>query len=137
MAVSADLDRRVRARAEGRYEYCHLPQSAYPWTFEIDHIIAEQHRGKTQMANLALACPRCNKAKGPNLSGIDSKTRQLTRLFHPRRDRWGEHFRWHGSRLMGVSAVGRVTIQVLKMNEPTVIQLRRVLIAEGQMRTKD
>ena len=38
---------------------------AYPGLRQIDHIIAEQHRGKTQLGNLCLACPRCNKNKGP------------------------------------------------------------------------
>src|SRR5437868_1351097 len=109
MAVPIELDRRVRERAQELCEYCRLPQAVYPWTFQIDHIVAEQHRGKTQMNNLALACPRCNRAKGPNLSGIDTQTRRLTPLFHPRRDRWTDHFRWRGPRLLGVSPVGRVT----------------------------
>ena len=131
MAVSLVLDRRVRERANGLCEYCRIPQAAYPWTFQIDHVIAEQHHGKTQMANLALACPRCNRCKGPNLSGIDMQTRQLTPLFHPRRDRWADHFRWRGPRLIGLTPIGRVTVQVLQINHPDDIRLRRTLIAEG------
>jgi hypothetical protein len=38
-----DLDRRVRARARHRCEYCHLPQTSYLLRFQINHIIAEQH----------------------------------------------------------------------------------------------
>jgi hypothetical protein len=131
MAISPLLDRRVRERAKGLCEYCRVPQAAYPWTFQIDHIIAEQHHGKTQMMNLALACPRCNRCKGPNLSGIDTQTRQLTPLFHPRRERWAEHFRWRGPRLIGLTPVGRVTVQVLQINHRDDILLRRTLIAEG------
>lgn len=131
MAVSSELDRRVRERAKGLCEYCRLPQIAYPLTFQIDHIIAEQHRGKAILNNTALACPRCNRRKGPNLSGIDIQTRQMTRLYHPRRDRWSEHFRWRGPRLIGLTPIGRVTIQVLNINHPDDIPLRRLLIAEG------
>jgi hypothetical protein len=105
--------------------------AAYPWTFQVDHIIAEQHRGKTQLNNSSLACPRCNRRKGPNLSGIDIQTRQLTPLYHPRRDRWSDHFRWRGPRLIGLTPIGRVTIQVLNINHPDDIKLRRMLIAEG------
>jgi hypothetical protein len=39
----------------------------------------------------------CNTRKGPNLSGLDPQTGELTRLFHPRQDRWQDHFRWEGS----------------------------------------
>ena len=131
MSVSTELDRRVRQRAKGHCEYCRLPQSIYPLTFQIDHIVAEQHHGKTQMNNLALACPRCNRCKGPNLAGIDPKTHQLSALFHPRRDRWREHFRWYGPRILGSTPIGRVTIQVLNLNHPDDLRLRRVLIAEG------
>jgi uncharacterized protein (DUF433 family) len=33
----------VRQRAGDRCEYCLLPQSAYPLSFELDHIVAIQH----------------------------------------------------------------------------------------------
>ena len=131
MAVPVELDRRVRVRAGGKCEYCLLPQSAYPLTFQVDHIIAEQHRGRTLLSNLALACPRCNRSKGPNLSGLDARTRRITPLFHPRRDRWADHFRWRGPRLVGLTPTGRVTIQVLNINHPEDLKLRRLLIAEG------
>lgn len=131
MAVPADLDRRVRDRAKGVCEYCRLPQAAYRLRFQIDHIIAEQHRGKTQFGNLCLSCPRCNKNKGPNISGIDYKTRRLTPLFHPRRDRWADHFAWQGSRLRGLTPIGRVTIDVLGINQLDAVKVRRELKREG------
>jgi HNH endonuclease len=130
MAAPAELDRRVRERAKGVCEYCRLPQAAYRLSFQIDHIIAEQHRGKTQFRNLCLSCPRCNKNKGPNISGIDYKTRRLTPLFHPRRDRWEDRFFWRGSRLKGLTPIGRVTIEVLGINQPDAIKVRRELNRE-------
>ena len=95
----------------------------------IDHIIARQHRGPTVVENLALACGRCNASKGPNLAGIDPETGQLTRLFHPRRDSWHEHFRWTGGALVGLTSVGRTTIEVLAINHPYRVAAREVLIA--------
>jgi hypothetical protein len=130
MAVPAAFERRVRERAGGACEYCRLPEAAYGLPFEVDHVIAEQHEGKTRLNNLCLACPRCNRSKGPNVAGIEGGV--LVPLFHPRRDRWVEHFKWRGPRLTGSTAVGRVTIRVLGINDPHRIRLRRELIAEGK-----
>jgi len=91
------LERRVRARAGHACEYCRLPQSAFRFTSSIDHIIAEFHRGKTQLNNLAVACLWCNVFKGTNLSRIDPVSREIVPLFHPRKQAWVEHFQWGGS----------------------------------------
>jgi 5-methylcytosine-specific restriction endonuclease McrA len=45
--------RQVFDRAHGLCEYCHLPQSAYAVPFEIDHVIAKQHHGRSTLSNLA------------------------------------------------------------------------------------
>lgn len=131
MTVSTQLDRRVRERAKGFCEYCRLPQAGYPLTFQVDHIIAEQHGGQTQLNNLCLACPRCNWNKGPNIAGIDRVTRGVVSLFHPRRDVWTEHFRWRGPRLLGMTPAGRVTIYILGINQADALKMRRELIAVG------
>jgi 5-methylcytosine-specific restriction endonuclease McrA len=132
MPVSTELDRRVRERAEGSCEYCRLPQAVYGLPFQVDHIIARQHGGKAQLNNLALAYPRCNRTKGPNIAGIDEETRHLVPLYHPRRDHWADHFRWRGPRLMGLTPIGRATVRVLGINHPEAVRLRRELIAEGR-----
>src|SRR3954463_10461618 len=129
--MTRSLERRVRLRAQDRCEYCRLPQAAYRFPFPIDHIIARQHGGRTQADNLALACLRYNLRKGPNIAGIDPTTRRITPLFHPRRDRWADHFRWHGPRLIGLTPAGRATIRVLAINYPDAVSIRRSLIAEG------
>ena len=76
----------------------------------------------------------CNRYKGPNVAGIDSQTRELTRLFHPRVDEWNTHFRWNGAEVVGRSPIGRVTISVLFMNDPEVVWLRSTLAAENVSR---
>jgi hypothetical protein len=131
MPVTKDLDRRIRGRAKGFCEYCRLPQIFDPWLFHADHIIAEQHGGKSTLGNLAVACSRCNRNKGPNIAGFDNRTHEIVRLYNPRRDQWIDHFRWHGPRLLGLTPFGRVTIRVLAINHPDAIAFRRELIAEG------
>lgn len=51
----------VRARAEGRCEYCQILQSLYPdFVFHVEHVVARQHGGVDLPSNLALACHLCN-----------------------------------------------------------------------------
>jgi 5-methylcytosine-specific restriction endonuclease McrA len=66
----------VRLRAADCCEYCQLPQAYSSTRFHFDHIIAEQHGGRTIESNLALACFADNNHKGPNLAGIDPQDRQ-------------------------------------------------------------
>lgn len=90
----------VRERAEGCCEYCRLPQAWSRVRFEIDHVIPRKHRGRSVAGNLALSCYYCNIYKGPNLTGRDPVGGKVTRLFHPRRHRWGYHFRFDGGVLL-------------------------------------
>lgn len=99
----------------------------------MDHIIPRQHRGSDDPENLAYACLHCNRHKGPNLAGIDPETGLLTRLFHPRLDAWTSHFRWDGPEIIGISTIGRVTVNGLFMNDPQVVWLRSTLA--GELRT--
>ena len=69
------LERRVRRRARGCCEYCLMPQAYDDTPFEIDHVIAKKHAGITAGGNLALGCFYCNSWKGPNIGGLDRKTR--------------------------------------------------------------
>ncbi len=125
------LREQVRQRANLCCEYCQMPQAFAEPTHEIDHVIAEQHRGPTTLANLALACFHCNNHKGPNIAGIDPETAELSRLFHPRLDRWEEHFAWNRSRLVGLTAIGRTTVEVLAINIRYRLAHRQALMEEG------
>jgi hypothetical protein len=125
------LENLVWQRAEDRCEYCGMPQHLDPLPFEIDHIIPEFHHGPTIASNLCLSCFHDNRRKGTNLSGIDGKTRKLTQLFNPRRHSWSRHFKWDGPVLVGRTAIGRVTIDVLGINQHLRVWQRRELIEEG------
>ncbi|PWU14502.1 MAG: hypothetical protein C5B50_17180 [Verrucomicrobia bacterium] len=66
--ISDALRFATEERAHWRCEYCLIPAGAVMWPREPDHIIATQHRGKTDFANFALSCFHCNRLKDPNLS---------------------------------------------------------------------
>ena len=124
------LQDRVWRRAQDTCEYCRMPSRFYRTPFHIDHIVARQHGGATTSDNLALACLHCDLHKGTNLARIDPHTGLLTRLYHPRHDRWDDHFEWKGPRLEGLSDVGRTTIALLAINDPAYVTVRTALIEE-------
>jgi hypothetical protein len=129
--MEAELRQLVWRRAGGCCEYCQMPQSLEPLTFQIDHIISERHEGPTVAGNLALSCFYCNTYKGTDIAGRDRHTRKLTPLFNPRRHKWARHFRWEGAYLVGRTPIGRVTVTLLKINRPLRVEFREKLIAEG------
>jgi hypothetical protein len=128
----------VRRRAGDRREYCHLPQSAFRRPFHVEHIVARQHGGQSRLDNLALACWNCNLKKGPNLSGIDPQTGQVTALFNPRTEEWDNHFAPgidalipQGIAIQELTPVGRATVQVLGLNDEMRQSIRYELWMEG------
>ena len=118
----------VRARAKNSCEYCRLHQDDAPFLMhQIEHIVPRQHGGGDNLSNLALACYRCNKFKGPNLSARDPMTGRIVRLFNPRRQRWRDHFVVRESLIVGRTAVGRATSHLLRMNSTKRRMLRHEL----------
>ena len=131
------LDIAVRRRANNCCEYCRLPQAFSSTIHQIDHVVAEQHGGRTILTNLALACFACNHHKGPNLAGIDPRTGKRVWLYNPRRQKWRRHFRWNDPVLIGRTPVGRATIAVLAINLPHRLVQRAALIGEGVFPSHD
>jgi hypothetical protein len=123
----------VRRRAGHRCEYCLLRQEHSALAHHIEHIIAKQHGGRDDLDNLALACRRCNLQKGPNLVGIDPVSGSAVRLFHPRFDRWIEHFRFQGTNIEGLTPTGRASVSVLAMNDERRLDLRWELFTKGEL----
>ncbi|MBM78995.1 MAG: restriction endonuclease [Planctomycetaceae bacterium] len=98
----------------------------------MEHVRAIQHGGDDSLANLALACQRCNAYRGPNPTGIDPKTDEVELLFHPRTDSRKEYFRFEGPMIVGLTSKGRTTVRVLNMNEQRRLLLRQRLIANNE-----
>ncbi|MCE9545900.1 MAG: HNH endonuclease [Planctomycetia bacterium] len=101
-------------------------------TFHVEHILAQQHVNDDSIHNLALACPYCNRYKGPNLATVHPDSRELVRLFNPRTDVWADHFEFHGPLMVGRTPVGIATVILLKMNDVERVEMRAELLATGE-----
>ena len=123
----------VRTRAKNCCEYRRLPAEYSDAPFQLDHIIAETHGGTTTIQNLAWSCLYCNRYKGPNLSGWDMDKQAIVRLFNPRTDQWPEHFQWNGPLLRSITSIGKVTVQVLRINDDNAVLVRQLLMELGQV----
>ena len=129
--ISAALRREVRERAGGRCEYCLLTESKTFFPHEPDHLIALKHGGKTVSANIALACFDCNRFKGSNIASLDPVAGELVALFNPRTQRWSEHFKLNGGRIVPLTPVGRATENILRLNLPDRVEARERWAALG------
>jgi len=132
--VSASLKKRVRDRAAGRCEYCQTQESFSPQSFSIEHFIPRSKGGETKLENLVLSCQGCNNHKYTKTTGIDPLTGQSVPLFNPRQRDWQKHFSWNDdfTRIVGLTAIGRATVETLKLNRPGLLNLRSVLFAAGE-----
>src|SRR5215213_8301785 len=130
--VASALRRRVKSRAHNRCEYCLLPEAFASFSFQVDHIKSVKHSGKTTFDNLAWACFRCNNLKGSDIASYDETTNLLTPFYNPRTQVWSDHFDLQADGLLiGKTPIGRVTVQILGMNHPKLVELRRLLLRTG------
>ena len=132
--IAPALREEIRSRAGRRCEYCLTPEDLALIRHEVDHIVAVKHGGASNSDNLALCCTLCNRHKGSDLASIDSETGAMSRLFHPRRDRWDEHFEMRGPLIVARTGVGRATVRLLQLNLPQRIKEREVMIQAGFLR---
>ena len=130
--IPTAMRRAVIERANGCCEYCGKPQIGF-FAHEIDHIIAEKHRGATTLENLAFACFECNRFKGSDIASLDPLTDELTPLFNPRTQLWKTHFRYEQGVIVPLTA-GRVTVDLLHLNDASRIQ-ERVTLGIGMNET--
>lgn len=91
---------------------------------EPDHIIPNQHGGSSEADNLALACLRCNRRKGPNIGSLDPETGALVSFFNPRTQKWQQHFRLDGAMIQPLTPEGRVTVKILRLNDAQRVEER-------------
>ena len=135
--IPVALRQLIYERAEDHCEYCPIPDDAAFAPHEIDHVIAEKHGGLTEANNLALSCSLCNKQKGSDLTSIDPETNQIVRLFNPREDRWRDHFRLSEGRIVPLSATGRVTERLLRLNNAARIKERNALLRTNRIKVSE
>ncbi len=113
--------KKVRQRAKSLCEYCRSNERWQLVPFTIDHIIPISKQGTNELENLALACFHCNRYKS-NFEFIDGIP-----IFNPRKMIWNEHFFWSEDFLIILpkTETGQVTIELLKLNRPRILQIRQ------------
>lgn len=126
--IPDQLRRLVVERALGCCEYCLIHQDYTPEPHHIDHLLAIKHNGKTKASNLALACARCNRFKGFDFAAIDPAGGNPTLLFNPGLQAWQDNFALEGVLVVGLTPIGRATVELLRMNDQSVLAHRRQLI---------
>ena len=129
---SEEIRRLVVLRAGNRCEYCRTHQDDAIATHQIDHVIAEKHGGATTLENLALSCMLCNLRKGSDSSSVDPVSGAIVPLFNPRTQSWSDHFGIESVRIVGLTLVGRTTVEFLQLNSYERISERRELTLSGR-----
>jgi HNH endonuclease len=123
----------IASVAQYRCEYCQTAQDISGAQMHIEHIIPLSRGGSADASNLCLACAWCNSYKWAHTHGFDPETRTEVLLFHPRTQRWYDHFRWSedGAHIIGLTAIGRATVETLKMNNAYIVPARRHWVEAG------
>jgi hypothetical protein len=109
----------ISSYGTGRNDFANTascPSSLRRHRIHIDHIFRASMVVEPPRTTSPYRASNCNSYEGPNLSGIDPTAGQIVTLFHPRRDRWEDHFQWLGPFLRGLTPVSRATITVLNIN---------------------
>jgi hypothetical protein len=132
MSISSEQRQHLRERAGNCCEYCRVPETGRLNRLHVDHIIAVKHGGTDEDDNLCLACYKCNGYKGSNVAALDPATGEATKLYHPRRQKWNDHFQVNSdATLTGLTPEGRATIAVLRINDKSRVRTRRVALMAG------
>ena len=123
----------VAERANHRCEYCHAPESIFNAVLEVKHITPIVAGGTSTAENLALSCRSCNSFKGSRSSSIDPESGQEERFYHPRQDRWEDHFSVDSNsfEVIALTRIGRVTALCLKINSRAQVTARQFWIQLG------
>lgn len=100
----------------------------------MDHVIPVKIGGTNEEGNLALTCFHCNRRKGLQVTGRDPYSGDEVSLFHPRRHKWSDHFNWSNDKLniMGLTSIGRATVEALELNRDRAIRIRAADLAVGR-----
>jgi hypothetical protein len=132
-AIPRALRERIAAEAGYRCGYCLTDQRISGAQMHIEHLVPRARGGGSEPANLWLSCAWCNSYKGTQTEAVDPDTGDLVSLFNPREQRWAEHFVWTdaGVRILGLTPVGRATVEALRINNPYIVPARRLWVVAG------
>lgn len=125
------LRQQIRKRFQNTCAYCQTAESLTVAIFEIDHIVPYVLVGESTITNLCLACPTCNRFKGIHTVAKDPQLNENVLLFHPVHQKWEDHFAWNEdySEIIGLTSTGRATIELMRMNRPQMVRLRKMWVS--------
>jgi hypothetical protein len=131
--ISKKTKQIVFERAGFICEYCLALLTYSPQPSEAEHIIPTSKDGDDDLDNLACACGGCNGSKYNKTHAPDPFDGQIVPLFHPRKMAWYEHFIWSPDFLnvIGITEVGRATVEALDLNRIGLINFRQALLKLG------
>jgi HNH endonuclease len=131
--ISKTLKKAVFERADFICEYCLAVLAYSPQPFEAEHIVPISKAGDDDIENLDCACGGCNGSKYNKTHAADPFDGKIVPLFHPRQMSWYEHFIWSPDFLyiIGLTEIGRATVEALALNRIGLINFRRALLKLG------
>ena len=124
--ISQPVRHHIAERDKYRCSYCQTQVDVVGNLLELDHIIPLHAGGTSEEDNLCLACSSCNQSKGSKTSATDPMSEKTQPLFNPHTQVWVEHFCWvaDGTKITGITAIGRATIITLNMNRSLIVKAR-------------
>lgn len=133
MSITSNLRQKVQKSSENRCGYCLSHQLYTMSKLEFEHIIPKSKGGIDKEENLWLSCGLCNRYKKIKIKGFDNESQSFVSLFNPRKQVWKEHFFWSadGTQIIGLTPIGRATVEVLKLNNEVAVEVRRNWIVVG------
>lgn len=132
--ISSKLRKEVAERACGCCEYCYSQAKFAMQSLSIEHIVPSSKGGESLSSNLALACQGCNNRKYTKTEGADPISGDVVSLFHPRQHNWRDHFAWSNNFtfIIGITPIGRATVETLDLNRDGLVNLRSILYQAGE-----
>lgn len=124
---------RLQNEVGPRCGYCQTSSKITGQPLSVDHIIPQARGGSSEDENLWLSCRRCNEYKGAKVEEIDPATNLSIPLFNPRQQVWSQHFVWSddGTQIIGLTPCGRATVIAIKLNNPHIVEARRLWVSVG------
>lgn len=137
--ISKKVRDNITTQAKNRCGYCLAPQELLATRLEIDHIIPISKGGKSSEENLWLSCSACNMYKASKVEAIDPISEKIVPLFNPRKQLWSSHFQLSDdmTEISGTTAIGRATVNALKLNNELAVAARRYWVLLGEFPPTD
>lgn len=131
--LPVELRQQIRQRDRECCCYCLTRESISGISLAFDHIHPQSKGGESTIENLCLSCRVCNEFKSNQTEAKDPLTGQIVPLFNPCTQKWTDHFSWSANDTMvtGETAIGRATVQALKMNNAAMVAARQRWVTVG------